>query len=240
MFPLFSKKGRIERFPFGSDVHSHLLPGIDDGVKSLDEAKSVILVMQRLGFSKLVTTPHVMRDVYRNTTDIINEALAGLRTFLEKQSVSMSVEAAAEYYLDESVMSDLATNTPLLTFGKRYLLFETNSLSEPFFLKDFIFKATSQGYKPVLAHPERYLYMTPEKMEDLRDRGVLFQINSLSLTGFYSKQVQKVAERFIDRKCIDFLGSDCHCLPQAVALEKVWASRAFKKAIDLPLLNFSL
>jgi tyrosine-protein phosphatase YwqE len=125
-----------------------------------------------------------------------------------------------------------------LTFGDRYLLFETNVISEPYQLKEFIFSLTTQGYKPVLAHPERYQYMTVEKAEDLRDRGVLLQINLLSLTGFYGVPMQKLAEKLIDRSWVDLLGSDCHTLQQAQLLNKVQQSRSYRKALDLPLINY--
>jgi tyrosine-protein phosphatase YwqE len=128
----------------------------------------------------------------------------------------------------------------LLTFGNKYLLFETNYLSEPYILKEFIFNLTSKGYRPVLAHPERYQYMTMEKAQDLIDRGVLLQVNLLSLSGFYMKSAQKLAEKMIDNKMISFLGTDCHNDMHAGALVKSLHTKAFAKAIELPLLNSSI
>jgi protein-tyrosine phosphatase len=149
----------------------------------------------------------------------------------------VQIEAAAEYNLDESVLRALDEKQPLLTFGKDHLLFETNFLSEPLFMKDFIFKAITQGYRPLLAHPERYAYFTMEKAEEYRSRGALLQVNLLSLAGFYSVPVQKMAEKLVDKGWVDFLGSDCHNMIHASALESVFASRHFKKALDLDLLN---
>jgi protein-tyrosine phosphatase len=122
------------------------------------------------------------------------------------------------------------------------LLFETNFLNEPFNMKEFIFLATTKGYKPVLAHPERYLYLQNnlDKAKDLLDRGVLFQINISSITGFYSKIVQTTANKLIDRGWVHLLGSDCHHLQHARLVEEAQGLKYFQKALSLPLLNNSL
>lgn len=221
-------------------MHSHLIPGIDDGVKSLEHSLVTIRKLMDLGYEKFVTTPHIMSDTYPNTIALIKERLAGLREFLAANKVGVQVDAAAEYYLDEYTMDAAKGTEEMLTFGKNYLLFETNYLSEPLNLKDFIFNVASRGYQPVLAHPERYQYMTMEKAQDLVDRGVLLQVNLLSLSGFYMKSAQKFAEKLIENKMISFLGTDCHNDMQAAALEKALQTKSFKKAIELPLLNSTL
>jgi tyrosine-protein phosphatase YwqE len=212
------------------------LPGLDDGVATVQESVDVIRQLTSLGFTRFVTTPHV-NDLFQNTPALIGEALQKLKAHLSAEGLSTPIEAAAEYYLDESVMDAIAREERLLTFGSNYLLFETNFLSEPYFLKDFLFKALSQGYRPLLAHPERYQYMTHEKAEDLHSRGALFQINMLSLAGYYSRPIQKMAEHLIEKGWVDFLGSDCHNVHHAAALNAVLSSRGFKKALDLDLLN---
>ncbi|HEY0770976.1 MAG TPA: CpsB/CapC family capsule biosynthesis tyrosine phosphatase, partial [Sphingobacteriaceae bacterium] len=177
-------------------MHSHLLPALDDGVQSLDESLAVINELRALGYTKLITTPHIIADSYRNSPETILPKLAELNSFLESKHVNFTVEAAAEYYLDDTMMQRLSLNEPLLTFGKKFLLFETNFLNEPFFLKEFIFSATTKGYRLILAHPERYIYLHDNysKVQDLLDRGVLFQVNLISLTGYYSKPARKLAE----------------------------------------------
>lgn len=224
-------------------MHSHLLPAIDDGVKSVDESLAILRAFADLGYQKVVTTPHVMSDVYRNTPPIIREKLAGLKRSVEAAQVPVEVEAAAEYYLDENLLAELASGKErLLTIGENFLLFETNFLSEPFQLKEFIFQATSKGYKPVLAHPERYLYLQNDfnKVQDLLDRGVLFQVNLISLTGYYSPAAQKCARRMIDQGWVHFLGSDCHHIQQIELCTKAMGTKHFEKAVSLPLLNNSL
>ena len=243
MFSVFKPTSKKPFLPLTIDIHSHLLPGLDDGVKTVEESWQIIQRFEDLGYHKLITTPHIMNDYYRNTATGIQNKKEELVEFLKKKKSRMQLEAAAEYYLDESLLESVDKNEILLTFGEsRYLLFETNFLTEPYQLKDFIFKITTQRYKPVLAHPERYEYLNKNfaKLEDLRNRGVLFQLNLLSLIGFYSVPIQKMAEWMIEKRWVDFIGSDCHNEHYSLLIEKAQRTKYFKKALDLPLLNHSL
>lgn len=243
MISWFKKsKPSAEIIPLTTDIHSHLLPGLDDGVSTFEQAEEIILTFQKLGYKKIITTPHVISDAYRNTTEGILEKLAELNAYLVSKNINMEVHAAAEYYLDEQLYARVENNEPLLTFGKKYLLFETNFLTEPFNLKEFIFLATIKGYKLVLAHPERYVYLHDNlsKLEDLQDRGVLFQVNTSSITGYYSREAQATAQKIIDRGWIQMLGSDCHSKQHIRLLEDAQRLKYFQKALSLPLLNNSL
>lgn len=223
-------------------MHSHLLPGLDDGVSTMEEAEDIIRNFVGLGYTHIVTTPHVMSDAYRNTPAGITSKLEELRLHLKQKQIDISISAAAEYYLDESLMKMVETDQQLLTFGDKYLLFETNFITEPFNLKEFIFLATTKGYKLILAHPERYFYLQSDfrKVEDLLDRGVLMQLNISSLTGYYSKPVQQMAFKLVDRGMIHWVGSDCHHLQHMELIKDARRSRYFRKALTLPLLNNSL
>jgi len=228
--------------PLQVDIHSHLLPELDDGAKSLADAEEMVRSFVSLGYKKLITTPHVMSDAYRNTPATIHAKLQQLRSHLLSKGISITVDAAAEYYLDEAFTAMVEQDQPLLTFGDKYLLFETNFLTEPFQLKEFIFKATTKGYKLVLAHPERYMYLQDSmaKAEDLISRGVFFQLNISSLTGYYSKPAQRAAFKFIDHGWVHLLGSDCHHMQHTELIRQSLSSRYFQKALDLPLLNNTL
>ena len=221
-------------------MHSHLIPGIDDGVKTNEEAFDAIEQLMSLGYKKIITTPHIMTDYYGNTAESVSNAYQQFLPALTARGISIPFECAAEYYLDEKVHQAVLGKEKLLTFGDRYFLFETNAISEPLHLKEFIFSLTSQGFKPVLAHPERYQYMTLEKAEDLRNRGVLLQINLLSLIGFYGPPMQKMAEKLIQHQWVDMLGTDCHNPDHTWLLKKVQDSKQYRKALDLPLLNYTL
>jgi len=242
VFNWFKKNNRENLPTLTVDMHSHLLPGLDDGVATLEDAEQIILSLIELGYRRIITTPHVMSDAYRNTPEIILDKLEILRKHLQERNIEINISAAAEYYLDEALFKMVETQQPLLTFGQKYLLFETNFLTEPFNLKEFIFLATTKGYKLVLAHPERYLYLQNNlpKVQDLLDRGVLMQMNISSLTGYYSKPVQQMAFKLVDRGMIHWLGSDCHHLQHIKLIEQARDLRYFRKALTLPLMNNTL
>mgnify|MGYP001389514885 CR=1 FL=1 len=242
MFSFFKKNKQVNSIPLETDIHSHLLPALDDGVKSLEESAQLIRQFIELGYKKIITTPHVMSDFYRNEPDVIFEKLEQLNKYLKTEKINILIEAAAEYYLDESLIERVNKGEKLMTFGNKYLLFETNFITEPFQLKEFIFSITTLGYKPVLAHPERYQYLVTnfEKIEDLKNRDVLFQINIPSIIGVYSKPIQKLAIQLIEKGWVDFLGSDCHNQTQMNVLKDTIKNKYFKKALELPLLNRSL
>lgn len=227
---------------FKTDLHSHLLPDLDDGVKSFDEVLKIIDVFQHLGFTKAITTPHVMNDYYKNNPENIRQKMNEVTQVLVQEKISFKIEAAAEYYFDETLLDLVQSGNEILTFGENFLLFETNTFAEPFMLDDLIFKLKIKNIKPVLAHPERYQYLQNNltRVEDLINRGVYMQVNSLSLTGFYSKPIQKVARELVDNGMVHFLGSDCHTPHQAQQLDRCLSDKYFKKALELPLLNYSL
>jgi protein-tyrosine phosphatase len=222
MFGLFKKKNTISEFNFekiGIDMHSHILPGIDDGAPTVRESIMMINRFKGLGFKKLIATPHIMSDYYRNTPDTINKALDQVREELQKQNINIPIEAAAEYYLDETFESKMDKGN-LMTMGNGYLLFELSYINYPNNLKEIIQKINDKGYKPILAHPERYpyLYGSIENFYKIREFGCYFQMNTISLTGYYGKPAQKAAEELVNHMMVDFIGSDMHHLKHADAL----------------------
>lgn len=201
----------IDLSVFGADFHSHLIPGIDDGAPDMEASITMIKRFKELGYKKIITTPHVMCDFYKNTPEIILKGLADVRNELARQNIAIEIEAAAEYNLDDG-LEKLINDKRVLTFGDNYVLFELPFLSEPRNLQEIIFNLQTSGYKPILAHPERYSYWHSnfEKYEELQAKGVLLQLNLLSLTGHYSPQVKKIAEKLVETNLIDGVGTDCH------------------------------
>ena len=242
MFTNWFKSKQRAKISIQTDIHSHLLPGIDDGVKTIEESIEVIKHLSSLGFTKLVTTPHIMSDYYKNTPKIIKEKLEEVRAAVAKEGIPISIEAAAEYYLDEYFYNLVLDGKELMTFGDNYVLFETSFTVEPLILKDVIFYLNSAGYKPVYAHPERYFYLQENNqlLNDLIDQGLLFQLNILSLTGYYSKQVQKMAQELIKKNAFAFVGSDSHNILQANELQKAYSSKLAHKLNVSSLLNHTL
>lgn len=196
----------------GADMHSHLIPGIDDGSKSMEESLGLLKSLEEYGLKKVITTPHIMSEYYRNTPEIIRLGLEDLRKAAKQENISLEIEAAAEYYMDEIFLDKVKVGEELLTFGDKYILVETGFINKPQMLLDIIFNLEMAGYQPVFAHPERYQYLIADKklQEDLIDRKLIFQVNLLSLTGFYSKQVKDFSEMLIERGVVSFLGTDCH------------------------------
>lgn len=242
MFSFFQKKNSKGKSEIFTDLHSHLLPGIDDGVSTFTQSIEVIRKFQDIGYKKLITTPHILHDFFANTPEIIRNKLAQLRNELVKQNCQMEIEAAAEYYLDEYFSSLIDDKSEILTFGNNYVLFETGFMNEPVNLNEIIFKLKSNGYNPIMAHPERYGYLAQkfELVEDLIDRGVLMQLNINSLSGYYSREIRKMAEKLIDNKSIHFLGSDCHHMQHLMVSESSRNKTYYRKALELDLLNNTL
>jgi protein-tyrosine phosphatase len=224
------------------DIHSHLIPGIDDGVKTMEESIRMIREFKRLGYKKLITTPHTMNHRYPNTASIIKEGLASVKAALKQEGIAMEMEAASEYYLDETVI-ELIEKRDLLTFGDNYLLFEMSYVTPLLNLKEIVFEMKAAGYTPVLAHPERYIYLHDhiERYEALKAQGVLLQLNINSLGGFYSKAVQQTAIRLSDAGMVDFVGSDAHKMRYLEALEKTRKESVYHRLFDRNrLLNATL
>lgn len=241
----FFRKNKEETFesPLKVDLHSHLIPQLDDGVESMEQSIEIIMEFVALGYKKVITTPHIMSDFFNNSEGKIKAGLSALQREVELKKIPIIIEAAAEYYLDEQLYARISDpNEEFLTFGTNLLLFETSFMNEPFYLKDFIFKIKSRGITPVMAHPERYAYIQAnyEMIDDLMNRGVLLQVNINSLNGYYSKEVKKLAERIIDDSKVHFLGSDCHNMKHLEVSKLAFKRKYFKKALNLPLLNNSL
>lgn len=230
----------------GTDMHSHLLPGLDDGAETLEQSLVLLGQLQELGYRKLVMTPHIMGDFYRNTPDGIRRTLDVLRTAAAQAGLGgVELDCAAEYYLDEWLGQKIQQKEPLLSFGgeRRYVLFETSYINEPFNFSETVFNMQAAGYQPVLAHPERYTYLYGrfEELIRIRETGVLLQVNLNSLVGYYSSGAKRVAEKLVDNGMVDLVGTDAHNVKHLESIRgKVLRSDYLPKLLELPLLNSTL
>jgi len=239
-FGLFGSKTKADLSQLHTDIHSHLIPGIDDGAQTMDHSLGMVKRFADLGYKKLITTPHVMSDMYRNTPEIILNGLTNLQCEVARMGIEIQLEAAAEYFFDEHLFEKIKKGD-LLTFGDNYILFEFAFLQKPMRENELIFELQANGYKPVLAHFERYVYYDSVKpAEAFKNKGALIQLNLNSLTGHYGPQIKKQAERLIDAQLVDFGGSDCHRIAHLDILEKHLGNRYFHKLLDLSLLNNTL
>jgi tyrosine-protein phosphatase YwqE len=196
------------------DMHSHLLPGIDDGLQELEHSVSFIRDLKQLGYKKLICTPHILSDLYPNTPKTILPKLDLVRKALKSAGVDMQVEAAAEYMIDHD-FAELIGRTKkedLLTINGNYILVEMSYLSPSPNVEQVIFDLRMIGLTPILAHPERYNYYHHkfEQYERFRELGCKLQVNLLSLTGGYGPHVKRAAEKLFKHQMVDFLGTDMH------------------------------
>jgi protein-tyrosine phosphatase len=235
MFKLFSKSSSVPDYNMvGTDMHSHLLPGIDDGSPDMETSLELIRRMMQLGFKKFITTPHIMWEMYKNTPAIINEKLELVREALKKEGIDVEINAAAEYFLDDHVEELLSQKQKLLTVYDNMVLVEFSLASQPYNIKDVLFEMTMQGYQPIIAHPERYIYFEQAKdfYDELKDSGYYFQLNTNSLSGYYGKSAEKLAQYLLKKDYYNFLGSDLHHFRHIEALSNPVITSQLNKLLD--------
>ncbi|WP_445454349.1 tyrosine-protein phosphatase [Flavobacterium sp. 25HG05S-40] len=194
------------------DIHSHLLPGIDDGAATIEDTTKLISGLEEIGFKKFITTPHTMGEVWNNTSSGINEKLALTVAELKIPNIANRLKAASEYMIDAEFW-ELFKKEPLLTLKDNYVLVEMSYLNPPIQLYDVLFELQVAQYRPILAHPERYNFyheLSLSHYKKLKKAGCLFQMNMLSTTGYYGERVAKTADLLLKNGLIDFVGSDVH------------------------------
>jgi protein-tyrosine phosphatase len=225
----------------GADMHSHFIPGIDDGAKTMDDSITLVKAMKDMGYKTIITTPHVMIDYYPNTKDIIQNGLLTVQNAIRENNIDISIKAAAEYYIDESFTRLLDTE-PLLTIYKNEVLVEFSMLYEPPMLFEVIFKMQTAGYRPIIAHPERYLFFHKNfnKYRDLKDNGCLLQLNMLSIAGYYGRHIKMIADELLAKQLYDYCGSDMHHERHAIALKAITTTKDYHTFFNYPFLNSRL
>lgn len=216
---IFQKESKLKKSGLldqKSDVHSHILYGVDDGVQQLEESLQILEELEKLGFKKLWCTPHIMEDI-PNETKFLQERFLQLK---EAYKGEIQLHLAAEYMID-NVFSKKLSNKDLLPHGelKNHLLVETSYFNPPLNLEKTLQEIYSIGYYPLLAHPERYVYMEENDYIKLKSNGIKFQLNLLSLKGMYGKTAQKKAEWLLSKNYYDQVGSDIHSIHQIHALK---------------------
>lgn len=227
--------------PIGSlqvDIHSHLIPGIDDGAPSMDHSIGMIKKFQDLRYQKLIMTPHVMTGVYDNSTEMIRRAFNELKSTIETLGINIELEVSAEYFLDETLFERIKSKD-LIPFNGNHILFELSFRHEPQQLEEFVFLLCSSGYQPVIAHFERYSYYhdSIDMAKRLKELGCMIQVNLNSFTGHYGPGVKKQAQRLLKANLIDIAGSDCHRIEHLQILEAHLTDEVFHDLLRLPLKN---
>lgn len=214
MFHFFRKEkpSGISHFTFQTDIHSHILPGIDDGSPDIDTSIELIRGLYDLGIRKTVATPHIIRDIYPNDANTIHAALEKTSAALKENGIDIEISAAAEYMLDDQFRKLVQNGAKLLTIHRNFILTEQSYAIPTPNLHEIVFELITEGYRPIMAHPERYFYYHDDykKFERLKELGFMLQVNLLSLTGYYGKPVAKAAKYILANGLADLVGTDLH------------------------------
>lgn len=216
MFGIFKKsKEASSKNPFETitnDMHSHILPGIDDGAQTIEESLLLIETLVKQGMQNFICTPHIFKELYPNTPLTIKNAFDSLLPVVQEKFPNVQIKYAAEYYMDDFFDELLEKKEKLLTVFDDCVLVEHSFMQVPFDLKEKLFNLQMAGYTPILAHPERYEFYAANKKayDSLYDLGCIFQINLLSLTGYYGKVPMELAKYLIEKKYVKLVGTDIH------------------------------
>lgn len=241
MFSFFSKKREPIQLPFHTDIHCHIIPGVDDGSPDAATSANLIENMQRWGIRRIIASPHVTQGTFENTPETLEPAFCELREELDKRQNNIDISYSGEYRIDDLLMRRLESgNIKLMPNG--FIIIENSFLQEPWNIERLVFDLQVRGIRPILAHPERYTYYynKPKRYRKLHDAGLAFQINVLSLAGAYGKAEQKVAEQLIADGLVDYLGTDLHRARHVEAIDEYLCSKNAGKhfhALDGKLRN---
>lgn len=239
MFSWFKKRKKVEKKApldmslIGVDMHSHLIPNVDDGSSSFEETLQILKTMREYGYKKVITTPHIMIDGYPNTSSGLTRGLESLKTQLNDCGEQFEIEVSAEYYVD-SHLSALMEVKDVLTLGDNYVLIEYSYLNKPLNYVHVIEQLREKGYKPILAHPERYMFFQGNipAFKEIKAAGALLQMNLFSLVGAYGPGAAKMSHELIDNNMYDLIGTDIHNSGQLRYLDRVRRDPYLHKLVD--------
>jgi len=212
MIGIFQKKRKEPlKLPFRTDIHCHIVPGVDDGSPDASTSAELVERMQRWGIERIIASPHVTQYTFENTPDILDPALEELHDELRRRGNGINIGRSAEYRIDEFFLKQVEDKM-LTPYPNSHLLIENSFMQEPWNLDQLIFDLQVRGFRPILAHPERYTYYYGKtaRYKELHDAGLMFQINLLSLAGNYGKAEKKMAEKLLEDGLVDFIGTDLH------------------------------
>jgi tyrosine-protein phosphatase YwqE len=223
---------------YETDFHSHLLPGVDDGVKSVDQTYRILRELQGLGIKRVITTPHIYEEIYPNSEEGLRQVFEEVKKEMPAD-ITIDFQLAAEYFVDEFFYEKIKAGKELLTLPGQFVLIETSFFGKSVLLEQVLFKLRSEGYKPVLAHPERYQYLAedPSLVHRYIELGASLQVNAGSLAGHYGKHVQRFAEDLVVKRLVSLIGSDIHKETHVKNLEIARKSKIFKKGLAEEIKN---
>lgn len=232
----FNKEKSDGKLFYCTDLHAHILPGIDDGSPDVDTSLQLLHTMQSWGIKHIFATPHIIDDVYENSPDTIEPAYQALKEKMTQEGIDIDLHYSAEYRMDEHFRELLQCGVKaFIPLPGQRLLVENSFMQAPIDLDDILFRLMLNGFQPILAHPERYRYYHSHKetYHHLHNNGCHFQINLLSLAGYYGKEIKEVAWWLCKNGMVEFLGSDLHNREHAQAISAWLTTKEYKKVKDL-------
>lgn len=228
-FNLFKRKEK--KLFFNTDMHSHLVPGVDDGSANINTSVFLCQELSKLGITTSYLTPHVTAITFPNNRNTIEEPFEALKQALKEQHVPLTIGHSAEYRLDELFEREVLGKDDFMLFPNDYILIE-NAFTQPtLHFDDLVYELKARGLHPILAHPERYCYYAnnPSKYEEIHDSEVLFQCNILSFAGFYGRMEHDTAFYLLENGMVDFIGTDMHRVEHLNALKHFIGTSEYKK-----------
>ena len=240
MFSFFSKKEYlVDRLSGFIDIHNHILPGIDDGAKTIDDSVDLIKGFKEFGVSNFICTPHIMHNYYDNSPKTIKKAFKQVKKYLKSQDEYKEVKLsyAAEHMIDDNFETILAKEK-VLPIRDNHLLIEMSFLQPSINFDIAVEKIKRKGIFPVLAHPERYLFLHDKwhKYLQYKENNIQFQLNLLSLGNYYGNDISKIAHKLLDKDLIDYVASDAHHMNHILGLKKVVLSKKMVNKLE-PIIN---
>lgn len=226
MFNFFNKPKAPVSLPFTTDIHCHVLPGVDDGSPDIETSITLVKRLDEMGITRIFASPHVTKGTFENTPGRLDAALADLKQALDNEGVTIAIDRHAEYRLDDYSLSFFESGD-IKPLPGDYVMIENPFVAEAWFIDRVIFDLQVKGFTPILAHPERYTYYFKNRgrYRQLHDAGAKFQINLLSLAEGYGKEQREIAEKLIEEGMVDFVGTDLHNVRHADILDEYLTSK---------------
>lgn len=234
VFDFFFKPKKVS-LPFETDMHCHLVPGVDDGSPDVETSILLLEQMVDMGFKRIFISPHVTQDTFENTSETLDGPMAQLQAEAQRRGLPVELYRHAEYRIDDFFLQQ-KKNDKLTVLPNNYILVENPFSQEPYELDNMLFDIKMSGLTPIMAHPERYKYysiINPDRYSQLHDFGILFQINMLSLAGRYGRHERNTALELLENGMVEFIGTDIHSQSHTKLLKEYLSSRAFRRDIRL-------
>ena len=236
MFSFFKRKlsPRPIFEALGTDMHCHLVPQVDDGSKCFEESVECLHTLKTVGFNKVFITPHFQYPRFNNDEDDIRLRYQNLKLRAVEEGVDIEMAGVAGEYRIDSGFRNRMENPRFMKIADKYLLVEFSLHQQMMGCDEMIFDLQMQGYDIILAHPERYPYLNilGSRMEQLKNQGVFFQINALSLGGFYGEEPKRRAYQMLENGWVEFMGTDTHNGMYAQALVDLSNDRKIEKVLN--------